>query len=174
MVECYTCCNLDLLSRAKRRCRSSNSRGATLTKLCTLAARVMARVLIIDDDLSVGAAIRLTLTRHGAHAEHTLTANSGLQAFRSSDFDLVIVDLFMPEKNGLEIIGKLRELAPKVSILAISGFRFRNSMDPGLDFLGMAEKVGAAAVLPKPFTPRQLTATIEAILKEPLAGVGCA
>jgi DNA-binding response OmpR family regulator len=145
-----------------------------LTKLCTLAARVMARVLIIDDDLSVGAAIRLTLTRHGAHAEHTLTANSGLQAFRSSDFDLVIVDLFMPEKNGLEIIGKLRELAPKVSILAISGFRFRNSMDPGLDFLGMAEKVGAAAVLPKPFTPRQLTATIEAILKEPLADVGCA
>jgi DNA-binding response OmpR family regulator len=96
-----------------------------------------------------------------------------LQAFRSTDFDLVIVDLFMPEKNGLEVIGKLRALAPKVSILAISGFRFRNSMDPGLDFLGMAEKVGATAVLPKPFTPRQLSATIEAILNGPLADVGC-
>lgn len=144
-----------------------------MTKLCTLAALVMTRVLIIDDDPSVGAAIRLTLARHGAHAVHTLTAHSGLQAFRSTDFDLVIVDLFMPEKNGLEVIGELRALAPKVSILAISGFRFRNSMDPGLDFLGMAEKVGATAVLPKPFTPRQLSATIEAILNGPLADVGC-
>jgi len=133
----------------------------------------MTRVLIIDDDPSVGAAIRLTLTRPGTHAVHALTAHSGLQAFGSTDFDLVIVDLFMPEMNGIEIIGKLRDLAPTVSILAISGFRFRNSMDPGLDFLGMAEKVGAAAVLPKPFTPRQLTATIEAILNGPLADVGC-
>jgi DNA-binding response OmpR family regulator len=126
------------------------------------------RVLIIDDDPSVGAAIRLTLTRHGTQAVHALTTHSGLRAFGSTDFDLVIVDLFMLEMKGIEIIGKLRDLAPTVSILAIFGFRFRKSMDAGPDFLGIAEKGGATAVLPKPFTPGQFTATIEAILKDQL------
>ncbi len=129
----------------------------------------MTQVLIIEDDASVGAAIRLTLTRHGIHAVHVLNALSGMQAFESTDFDLVIVDIFMPEMSGLEIIRKFRGLAPTVPLLAMSGFRFREPMDPGLDFLGMAGRVGAAAVLSKPFTPRQLMIAVEAILKRPLA-----
>ncbi len=132
----------------------------------------MAQVLIIEDDASVGGAIRLTLTRHGIDAVHALDAPAGIQAFESTSFDLVIVDLFMPEMSGLEIIRKFRCLAPTVPMLAMSGFRFRESMDPGLDYLGMAGKVGAAAVLSKPFTPRQLTVAVEAILKRPLADSG--
>jgi DNA-binding response OmpR family regulator len=125
---------------------------------------IMTRVLIVEDDPSVGAAIRLTLARWGAHALHVLDARTGIEAFESHDFDLVIVDLFMPEMTGLGVIAKFRERAPMVPVLAMSGFRFRDSMDPGLDFLGMAAKAGAVAVLPKPFTPGQLTAAVEATL----------
>jgi DNA-binding response OmpR family regulator len=130
------------------------------------------RALIVEDDASVGAAIGLTLTRQGLHAVHALDAHTGMQAFESTDFDLVIVDLFMPKISGLEIIRKFRDFAPTVPILAMSGFRFRESVDPGLDFLGMARKVGAAAVLSKPFTPRQLMTAVEAILRRPLADSG--
>ncbi len=130
----------------------------------------MTRILVIEDDPSVGAAIRLTLARRGAHALHVLDARIGVEALESADFDLVIVDLFMPEMSGLEIIAKFREHAAMVPILAMSGFRFRDSTDPDLDFLGRASKAGAAAVLPKPFTPGQLTAAVEAILGKTLAG----
>jgi DNA-binding response OmpR family regulator len=132
----------------------------------------MAQALIIDDDAAVGGAVRLTLTRHGIEAVHVLDGYAGIQAFETASFDLVIVDLFMPKMSGIEIIRRFRGLAPTLPMLAMSGFRFREPMDPGLDFLGMAGKVGAAAVLSKPFTPSQLMIAVEAILKRPAASVG--
>jgi DNA-binding response OmpR family regulator len=129
----------------------------------------MTRVLIVEDDPSVGAAIRLTLARWGTHALHVLDAQTGIEAFDSADFDLVIVDLSMPKMTGLEIIAKFRERAPMVPLLAMSGFRFRESMDPDVDFPGIAAKAGAVTVLTKPFTSDQLTAAVEAILGKALA-----
>ncbi len=140
---------------------------------CRRKCPVMTRVLIVEDDPSVGAAIRLTLGRWGTQAWHVLDAQNGIKAFESADFDLVIVDLFMPEMTGLEIIAKFREHAPMIPVLAMSGFRFRASTDPGLDFLGMAAKAGAVAVLPKPFTPGQLMAAVETILGISLANAAC-
>ncbi len=125
----------------------------------------MIRVLVIEDDPSVGMAIRLTLAREGDDTIHMDGAYAGIRAFESANFDLLIVDLFMPEMNGLQIISEVRARAPTMPIIAMSGFRFRDSMDPGLDLLGMAVKAGATAVLPKPFKPSQLTAAVEASLR---------
>jgi DNA-binding response OmpR family regulator len=120
------------------------------------------RILVIDDDASVGAAIQMILGREGYDTVHAPDADVGIKAFESSSFDLVIVDLFMPETNGLEIITEFRRRAPTLPILAVSGFRFRDSMDPGLDFLGMAASAGATICLRKPFSPRQLMAAVHA------------
>jgi DNA-binding response OmpR family regulator len=125
----------------------------------------MTRVLVIEDDPSVGAAIQMMLDREGCDTVHTPDADMGIKAFESSSFDLVIVDIFLPGANGLEIIAEFRNRAPAVPILAMSGFRFRGSMDPGLDFLGMAAGAGATGCLRKPFTPEQLTAAIRASLE---------
>jgi len=125
------------------------------------------RVLLIEEDISVGAAIRLTLGRDGGDVLHVRDAQAGMKAFETADFDLVIVDLFIPGMAGVELISELRILASKTPILAMSGFRFLDSMDPGLDSPGAAAKMGVTAVLPKPFTPRQLMAAVGASLHPP-------
>jgi DNA-binding response OmpR family regulator len=129
------------------------------------------RVLIIEDDNSVGAAVQMMLDREGCESVHACDAAAGLEAFASSSFNLLIVDIFMPGMNGLKTIVEFRNRSPAVPILAISGFRFRDSMDPGLDFLGRAAQAGASACLRKPFTPEQLMAAVRASLGAPLSGV---
>jgi DNA-binding response OmpR family regulator len=129
------------------------------------------RVLIIEDDPSVGAAVQLMLDHEGFDAVHAPDADQGLQAFESSSFNLVIVDIFMPEMNGLKTIAEFKNRSPAVPVLAISGFRYRDSMDPGLDFLGMAAEVGATVCLRKPFTSEQLMTAVRVSLEPSLSGI---
>jgi DNA-binding response OmpR family regulator len=129
------------------------------------------RVLIIEDDPSVGAAIQMMLDREGCDTVHAPDAGTGMQVFESSDFNLVIIDIFMPGMNGLKTIAEFRNRAPAVPVLAISGFRFRDSMDPGLDYLGLAAEAGATGCLRKPFTSEQLMAAVRASLDSPLSGI---
>jgi DNA-binding response OmpR family regulator len=125
---------------------------------------VVSRILVVDDDASVGAAVRMILDREGCKAVHVTDADTGIRAFEASRFDLVMVDIFMPTVNGLKAIAEFRTRSPALPIVAMSGFRFRESMDPDLDFFKMAIKLGATGCLRKPFTPRQLMTVINASL----------
>lgn len=120
----------------------------------------MRRVLIIDDDQSVGTAIQMMLARQGYDTALALNARDGLQVFQSSRFDIAMIDIFMPGTDGLEIIKDLRERAPTMTIVAMSGFRYRNSTANTPDFLGMAAGLGATTCLRKPFAPKQLMEAI--------------
>lgn len=124
----------------------------------------MKRILVVEDDPAVGAAIQFMLDREGCDTMHVPDADVGMRVFESSRFDLAIVDIFMPGTNGLRTIAAFRRLAPAVPIVAMSGFRFRGSMNRDLDFLGMATAAGAAACLRKPFAPRQLMMAVYASL----------
>jgi len=124
----------------------------------------MTRVLIVEDDRSVGAVIRMTLDREGYDTVHAPDAGAGIKAFESSNFNLAIVDIFLSDISGLEIIAELRRRAPAMPILAMSGFIFRDSMDPVLDYFAMATEAGATGCLRKPFAPRQLLAAVSASL----------
>jgi CheY-like chemotaxis protein len=73
---------------------------------------------------------------------------------------VVMVDLFMPGMNGLDTIACIRSEST-VPIVAMSGFRLRNSLDSDRDFLGMAIFRGATVSLRKPFSPPQLLAAID-------------
>jgi len=129
----------------------------------------MARVLVIDDDKSVCAAIEALLRHQDCVAILAESGSAGARTFEDSQFDLVMVDIFMPGMDGLETIKGFRERAPTVPIVAMSGFRFRNSCTaPAPDFLGMAIKLGATYCLQKPFGPQQLMAAITACLGEGL------
>jgi DNA-binding response OmpR family regulator len=129
------------------------------------------RVLIIEDDPSVGAAIQLVLDREGFDTVHAPNADEGLRAFDSSSFNLLIVDIFMPGMDGLKTIAEFQNRTPAVPVLAISGFRFRDSMNPSLDFLGMAAEVGATVCLRKPFTSEQLMTAVRVSLEPTLSGI---
>ncbi len=124
----------------------------------------MKQVLVIDDDVSVGAAIRTLLGRHAFAATLADNGHTGIELFDGSAFDLVIVDIFMPDIDGLQIIRELRRRAPDVPILAISGFRFQNAAGPTPDYLALAMKLGARGVLRKPFDPEQLMTAVNTCL----------
>jgi CheY-like chemotaxis protein len=129
----------------------------------------MTRILVVDDDPSVGAAIQIMLARQGCNTVLAADGYAGLQAFEASEYAVVIVDIFMPGMNGLEVIKGFRQRSSTVPILAICGFRFRDTMGPGLDYLGMAAKLGATVCLRKPFTSQQLMAAINASREAALA-----
>jgi len=120
----------------------------------------MARILIIDDDRAVQLSVQFTLEREGHQVVCASDGNEGLRAFTSQTPDLVVTDLIMPNKEGIETIMQIRERDAKTPILAISGGgRLSN-----VDFLKMAAKVGANAILAKPFERQELIAAVRRLL----------
>jgi DNA-binding response OmpR family regulator len=121
----------------------------------------MANILLIDDD----PALRQTMKKIMALAGHTVDeaddGSVGLDLFRERHYDLVVTDILMPEKEGIETIIELREANQAVKILAVSGGM---TLDP-TGHLEDAEALGADASLPKPFTVEEFTEAVEGLLK---------
>jgi DNA-binding response OmpR family regulator len=115
---------------------------------------IMARILLIDDDDSVRTMLSLTLAHFGHTVIEACNGKEGLELFQHADADLLITDIVMPEKEGLEVLMELRKKRPPVKIIAISGG----------DYLHMAKLMGAAKVLAKPFSSDVLIAAIDELL----------
>ena len=130
------------------------------TKRMPWLVKTTTRILVIDDDACVSAAIQAILARRQCETVLASRAHAGIHSFQASEFDVVMVDLFMPGMNGLDTITRIRSESA-VPIIAMSGFRLRNSLDPDQDFLGMAILRGATTSLRKPFSPPQLVAAID-------------
>jgi DNA-binding response OmpR family regulator len=101
-----------------------------------------ARILVVDDSASMRRSLAEILTRAG---HEVIQAADGAEACRTSrevevDVDLVILDLFMPEKDGIETLRELRARAPGIPIIAISG---GGADDTGVDLLKAAVLLGA-------------------------------
>lgn len=120
----------------------------------------MARILVIDDEDGVRAIVREMLERAGYEVLDAPEGGKGLELLRERPVDLVITDLFMPEKEGIATIRELRRNFPNVKIIAMSGGgRTRN-----LDILSDAKRLGAARTLTKPFDPQEMLVTVEEVL----------
>jgi DNA-binding response OmpR family regulator len=120
------------------------------------------RALVIDDDAHIGLAIRAILATQQIDVIPALRAHAGMHELTVSQFGIVLVDIFMPGMGGLETIERIRARAPDIPIVAMTGFRFRDSMRPETNFLAMAMQRGADCCISKPFTPRQLIDAIDA------------
>jgi CheY-like chemotaxis protein len=118
------------------------------------------RILVIDDDDCVSTAIQAILARHQCETVVASRAHAGIHTFQGAEFDVVMVDLFMPGMNGLDTIAQIRSKSA-VPIIAMTGFRLRNSLDSDRDFLGLAMLRGATTCLRKPFSPLQLVAAVD-------------
>jgi CheY-like chemotaxis protein len=91
-----------------------------------------------------------------------------MRALESSDFDVMLVDVFMPHMHGLESIRMFRERRPDLPILAMSGYAFANA-ERAPDFLRMTLELGAACCLRKPFTPEALLTSVNQCITTPKA-----
>lgn len=120
----------------------------------------MGRILLIDDDDSVRTMLRLTLTEFGHTVIEARDGVEGLAIFPPGGVDLVITDIVMPGKEGIEVIIELRRLHPQLKIMAISG---GGRVGPN-DYLRIASYLGAAKVLAKPFSNQELLAVIDELL----------
>jgi two-component system, chemotaxis family, chemotaxis protein CheY len=117
---------------------------------------VKEKILLIDDDIAVLRTLEIILTDLGYDIVTAKNGLEGLDNFHKTHPDLVITDLIMPEKEGIQTIIEMRRERPEVKIIAISGGgRMQNA-----NFLGLAASLGANAVLSKPFDPAQLAGTI--------------
>jgi CheY-like chemotaxis protein len=125
----------------------------------------MARILLIDDDDSVRTMLRQTLTHFGHTVIEARNGKEGLNLFPGARADLVITDIVMPEKEGLEVLMELRQEQPPVKIIAMSG----GGRGMAADYLRTAKLMGAAKVLTKPFSNEVLMAAINELVPEGLA-----
>ena len=121
----------------------------------------MQRILIIDDEPAVCTMLRDGLEYAGYQVLTALDGDRGLTLYREQSPDLVITDLLMPEKDGLELIREILETSSYVKIIAMSGGSSR-----GLDFLPEAKEFGAVKTISKPFQLPDLLAITKELLKE--------
>ena len=126
----------------------------------------MARVLVVDDDPLVCMAIEIYLQRNHFRVTVADGGEAGLRALEHEQFDLMIVDIFMPHMRGFESIRLFHDRAPAIPLIAMSGYAFADLDSPAPDFLRMALELGAARCLRKPFTPVALLAAVKDCLAE--------
>ena len=126
----------------------------------------MSRILIVDDDPLICSAIRTWLQDKGFEVVVADGAGSGLDALENGTFDLMIVDIFMPHMHGFESVRLFHQRAPRVPLIAKSGYVFAENRLPAPDFLSMALDLGASRCQRKPFTPTTLLTVIYTCLSE--------
>ena len=126
----------------------------------------MRRILVVDDDPHICLAIRAWLKRYGFKVAIADGGASGLLALDNSTFDLMIVDIFMPDMRGFESIRVFHDRAPTVPLIAISGYAFSGLEQANPDFLRLALRLGATRCLRKPFRPTTLLSVIDECLSE--------
>ena len=120
---------------------------------------VAARVLMIEDDRRLAGMVTEYLSQHGLRLTHATTITAGLALLERETFDLLLLDLMLPDGDGLTVCGQLR----RQSTLPVIMLTARG--DPMDRVVGL--ELGADDYLPKPFEPRELLARIRAVLRRP-------
>ena len=126
----------------------------------------MRRILVVDDDLHIRLAIRAWLKRYGFRVAIADGGANGLAALDEASFDLMIVDIFMPQMRGFESIRIFHQRAPTIPLIAISGYAFSGPETDNAVCLKMARSLGATRCLRKPFRPATLLNLIDECLSE--------
>jgi two-component system, OmpR family, phosphate regulon response regulator OmpR len=129
-----------------------------------LASRLMAdhRILLIEDDLRLAGMLEEYLGKAGFHVVHAETGARGLAAHGREAMDAIILDLMLPDMDGLEICRKIR-VRSDTPILMLTARGDATDRVVGLE-------MGADDYLPKPFEPRELLARLRAILRRGRGG----
>ncbi|TFH28430.1 MAG: response regulator [Bacteroidia bacterium] len=126
----------------------------------------MQRILIIDDDHHILLMIKKMLERAGYEVDLASNGSEGMELFKRIHADLVITDIIMPEKEGLETIREMKRLRPDLKIIAMSGGG-KISAD---NYLETAKIFGASLVLEKPFSQKTMVLAVIDLLGVPTGG----
>jgi DNA-binding response OmpR family regulator len=120
----------------------------------------VATILVIDDDAALRDLLRKVLEAEGHHVATAREGAEGLLIYRSAPCNVVITDLFMPGKDGIETIQELRASRADTRIIAMSGGASAGDLGPLMD----ARLLGADIALPKPFAMAVMVRAVRALI----------
>ena len=120
----------------------------------------MARILVIDDDANLRTLLRRFLERVGHEVDEAANGRIALDRQRQNPAELIITDIFMPEKEGTEFIMDISKEFPEVKVIAISG----GGSIADVDFLKLAKNLGALRTFQKPFKQEEILLAVEELL----------
>ena len=118
------------------------------------------RILVADDDPGIRRTLQIGLTKAGYEVVEARDGAEAMRLWRDDGADLVISDIYMPDKDGLEVIRELRAESPTTPVIAMTdGGRSKN-----LDPLRHSKTFGAARTITKPFTLEEMLAIVKQVL----------
>ncbi len=121
----------------------------------------MARILVIDDDVQIRSMLRKILEIEGYQVSDAPNGKVGMELFKEGPVDLVITDIIMPEKEGVEVVGELLDKFPETKIIVITG----GSRNLNAENLLLSVKMlGAHCALLKPFEIEELLNSVRQLL----------
>ncbi|HVZ98487.1 MAG TPA: sigma-54 dependent transcriptional regulator [Chitinophagaceae bacterium] len=121
------------------------------------------KILIIDDDVDMGTLLKRFLNKQGYEVEATINGNKGLAKFNEEHFDIVLCDFRLGDKDGREILQKIKEVKPSTAVIIITGY---SDLKTAVDVI----KMGAFDYITKPLIPDEVINVIERAIKEPEGG----
>ncbi len=126
----------------------------------------MKSILVVEDDDAIRGSLEKILTKSGFTTVEASNGRDALAAFDPRTIDAVVLDLIMPDVEGIETLTKLRRSSPDVRVLAISG----GGQIGAVEYLDLAKKLGARATLEKPFTPEAFLEALNQVLGTAASG----
>ena len=121
----------------------------------------MANILVVDDNVQFLEMLRSTLESKEYTVSSAPDGAAALNIFNEKDFDLVICDLIMPKKNGMELVMEIKQTSPDTKIIAMSA---GSNCLPGFTYLEVSKCLGADYVLDKPFRNRELLEAVDELI----------
>ena len=121
----------------------------------------MSRVMVIDDDAAVRLLLRKALERDGHSVIEEPDGKSALRHLAGTPPDLVISDVFMPDMDGIDLLIRVREVFPEITIFVMSGGGRYLDKD---SILAAASKLGATSVFEKPFKIEEVLKAVRGVL----------
>lgn len=123
-------------------------------------APVQPKVLLVDDDGMLAEGVAELLQRHGYEVQVAREGRKAMDLLSRHRFALVISDIFMPEVDGIELLGLLRRCTPSPAVIAMSG----SGVGRVECMLKMASVLGASRTLGKPFQPAHLIRLVQELI----------
>jgi len=123
----------------------------------------MPRILVIDDEPLVRSTVVTMLNREGFSVEEASDGQAGIAMFHKNPPDVVITDIFMPNRDGIEIVMELKRSSPRTKIIAMTG----GGQTRMMEIASAAKLLGADHILHKPFESESLVAAVNAALGTP-------
>ena len=120
----------------------------------------MKKILIIDDDELILMTCRNLLAKEGFQVFEAANGNLGIELYKNEKPDLVITDILMPDKEGLETISELRAINPACKIIAMSS----GGSTQNMSFLQLAKQLGADRALQKPIKPAEMLQAVKGLM----------